>query len=31
VSVLDDPHFREVQARLLALLTREEPSADAAA
>jgi ABC-type nitrate/sulfonate/bicarbonate transport system ATPase subunit len=31
VSVLDDPHFREVQARLLDLLTREETAPEAAA
>jgi nitrate ABC transporter ATP-binding subunit len=30
VSVLDDPHFREVQSRLLDLLMREDASADAA-
>jgi nitrate ABC transporter ATP-binding subunit len=31
VSVIDDPHFREVQSRLLDLLMREDSSADAAA
>lgn len=31
VSVLDDPHFREVQSRLLELLTREEALDGAAA
>ncbi|MGH9275348.1 MAG: ABC transporter ATP-binding protein, partial [Acidimicrobiales bacterium] len=31
VSVLDDPHFREVQARLLELLMREEALDGAAA
>ncbi len=31
VSVLDDPHFREVQARLLDLLMRDDPSEDEAA
>jgi nitrate ABC transporter ATP-binding subunit len=31
VSVLDDPHFRLVQTRLLDLLTRHDPSGDVAA
>lgn len=31
VSVLDDPHFRDVQARLLQILMREEGADDAAA
>jgi len=31
VSVLDDPHFREVQARLLDLLTRHDTAGEAAA
>jgi hypothetical protein len=31
VSVLDDPHYREVQERLLHLLTAEELNAGEAA